>query len=48
MLTILFIVGRTTLFTPVDNNLEQVVDCLNFYVSTNLHLRFNGQRYSAA
>jgi hypothetical protein len=31
MLTILFIVGRTTLFTPVDNNLEQVVDFLNFY-----------------
>jgi hypothetical protein len=24
MLTILFIVGRTTLFTPVDINLEQV------------------------
>jgi hypothetical protein len=35
MLTILFIVGRTTLFTPVDINLEQVVDFLNFYVSTN-------------
>ena len=31
MLTILFIVGRTTLFTPVDINLEQVVDFLNFY-----------------
>ena len=29
--TILFIVGRTTLFTPVDINLEQVVDFLNFY-----------------
>jgi hypothetical protein len=28
MLTILFIVGRTTLFTPVDINLEQVVDFL--------------------
>ena len=26
MLTILFIVGRTTLFTPVDINLEQVVN----------------------
>jgi hypothetical protein len=24
-------VGRTTLFTPVDINLEQVVDFLNFY-----------------
>ena len=32
MLTILFIVGCTTLFTPVDINLEQVVDFLNFYV----------------
>jgi hypothetical protein len=31
MLTILFIVGRTTLFTPVDINLEQIVDFLNFY-----------------
>jgi hypothetical protein len=31
MLTILFIVGRTTLFTPVDIKLEQVVDFLNFY-----------------
>jgi hypothetical protein len=31
MLTILFIVGRTTLFTPVDINLKQVVDFLNFY-----------------
>jgi hypothetical protein len=31
MLTILFIVGRTTLFAPVDTNLEQVVDFLNFY-----------------
>jgi hypothetical protein len=31
MLTTLFIVGRTTLFTPVDINLEQVVDFLNFY-----------------
>ena len=29
MLTILFIDGRTTLFTPVDINLEQVVDFLN-------------------
>jgi hypothetical protein len=27
----LFIVGRTTLFTPVDINLEQVIDFLNFY-----------------
>ena len=25
MLTVLFIVGRTTLFTPVDINLQQVV-----------------------
>jgi hypothetical protein len=24
-------VGRTTLFTPVDINLQQVVDFLNFY-----------------
>jgi hypothetical protein len=31
MLTILFIVGRTTLFTPVDVNLQQVVDVLNVY-----------------
>jgi hypothetical protein len=31
MLTVLFIVGRTTLFTPVDINLEQVVDFLKFY-----------------
>jgi hypothetical protein len=31
MLTILFIVGRTTFFTPVDINLQQVVDFLNFY-----------------
>jgi hypothetical protein len=31
MLTVLFIVGRTTLFTPVDMNLQQVVDFLNFY-----------------
>jgi hypothetical protein len=31
MLTILVIVGRTTLFTPVDINLEQVVDLFNFY-----------------
>ena len=30
LLTVLFIVGRTTLFTPVDINLEQVVDFLNF------------------
>jgi hypothetical protein len=31
MLTIVFIVGCTTLFTPVDINLQQVVDFLNFY-----------------
>jgi hypothetical protein len=37
MLTILFIVGRTTLFTPVDINLEQVVDFLNFYVCKIIH-----------
>ena len=36
MLTILFIVGRTTLFTPVDINLEQVVDFLNFYACNYL------------
>jgi hypothetical protein len=35
MLTILFIVGRTTLFTPVDINLEQVVDFLNIYACIN-------------
>ena len=29
MLTILFIVGRTTLFTPVDINQEQVEQCCN-------------------
>jgi predicted membrane protein len=29
MLTILFIVGRITLFTPVDINLEQVEQCCN-------------------
>ena len=39
MLTILFIVGRTTLFTPVDINLEQVVDFLNLIIIIiNLHL----------
>jgi nickel-dependent lactate racemase len=39
MLTVLFIVGRTTLFTPVDINLQQVVDFLNFYAcsTTNSH-----------
>ena len=37
MLTILFIVGRTTLFTPVDINLEQVVDFLNFYACKMMH-----------
>ena len=31
MLTILFILGRTTLFMPVNINLQQVVDFLNFY-----------------
>ena len=42
MLTILFIVGCTTLFTPVDINLEQVVDFLNFYACNELstHLKF--------
>jgi hypothetical protein len=35
MLTMLFIAGRTTLFTPVDINLEQVVDFLNFYACTS-------------
>jgi hypothetical protein len=41
-LTILFIVGCTTLFTPVDINLEQVVDFLNFYACNELstHLKF--------
>ena len=34
MLTVLYIVGRTTLFTPVDINLQQVVDFLNFYACT--------------
>jgi hypothetical protein len=28
-------VGRTTLFTPVDINLQQVVDFLNFYACTS-------------
>jgi hypothetical protein len=41
MLTILFIVGRTTLFTPVDINLEQVVDFLNFYACITIHFRFS-------
>jgi hypothetical protein len=36
MLTILFIVGRTTLFKPVDINLEQVVDFLNFYTCSGV------------
>ena len=36
MLTILFIVGRTTLFTPVDINLEQVLRVYNrFYLCDN-------------
>ena len=30
----LFIVGSTTLFTPININWEQVVDFLNFYVCT--------------
>jgi hypothetical protein len=41
MLTILFIVGRTTLFTPVDINLEQVVHFLNFYACKD---QITGQR----
>ena len=36
MLTMLFIVGRTTLFTPVDINLEQVVDFLNFFFNIDV------------
>jgi hypothetical protein len=38
-----FMVGRTTLFTPVDINLEQVVDFLNFYACRTaeyIHLVF--------
>jgi hypothetical protein len=31
----MFIVGRTTLFTPVDINLQQVVDFLNFYACSD-------------
>jgi hypothetical protein len=39
MLTMLFIVGRTTLFTPsVDINLEQVVDFLNFYTCIKFNI----------
>ena len=38
MLTILFIVGRTTLFTPVDINLQQVVDFLNIYAYIKMSL----------
>jgi hypothetical protein len=34
----LFMVGRTTLFTPVDINLEQVVDFLNFYACIEDHV----------
>jgi hypothetical protein len=45
MLTILFIVGRTTLFTPVDINLQQVVDFLNFYACI-LSLQLQQLRYS--
>jgi hypothetical protein len=37
MLTILFIVGRTTLFAPVDINLQQVVNFLNFCACTVAH-----------
>jgi hypothetical protein len=40
MLTILFIVGRTTLFTPVDINLEQVVDFLNSYACIMLQKQY--------
>ena len=54
MLTILFIVGRTTLFTPVDINLEQVVDFLNFYAcilkfaSYSFSLSFKFARFNFA
>ena len=34
----LFIVGSTTLFTPVNITPEQVVDFLNFYVCTTVVL----------
>jgi hypothetical protein len=34
----LFIVGSTTLFTPVNITSEQVVDFLNFYVCTTIVL----------
>jgi hypothetical protein len=34
----LFIVGSTTLFTPVNITPEQVVDFLNFYVYTTVVL----------
>jgi hypothetical protein len=37
----LFTVGRTTLFTPVDINLEQVVDFHNFYACTRQFLYSN-------
>ena len=39
MLTILFIVGRTTLFPPVDINLQQVVDFLNFYACSKIEAK---------
>jgi hypothetical protein len=31
-------VGRTTLFAPVDINLQQVVDFLNFYACIKMSL----------
>jgi hypothetical protein len=34
-------VGRTTLFTPVDINLEQVVDFLNFYACVHAVVRMS-------
>jgi hypothetical protein len=47
MLTILFIVGRTTLFTPVYINLEQVVDFLNFYAcKTHLYKIYKYSGYA--
>jgi hypothetical protein len=47
MLTVLFIVGRTTLFTPVDINLQQVVDfsiftCVN---SENINYSYHMMLY---
>jgi hypothetical protein len=38
--------GRTTLFTPVDINLEQVVDFLNFYACIIGWEQYNFAKYN--